>query len=46
MKHVKREAIVASHVAAGGKHTFKIGKHDNLQTRLGVLALLTFAGTI
>ena len=46
MKHVKREAIVASHVAAGGRHTFKFGKHESLQTRLVALALLIFAGTI
>ena len=46
MKRAKRQAIVASHVAVGGRHTFKFGKHESLQTRLGVLALLIFAGTI
>jgi hypothetical protein len=46
MKRAKREAIVASHAAVGGRHTFKFGKHESLQTRWGALAILIFAGTI
>ena len=34
------------YVAVGGRHTFKFGKLESLQTRVGVLALLIFAGTI
>lgn len=46
MKRATQEATVVSHVAVGGRHTFKSGKHESLQPRLGVLALLIFAGTI
>jgi|GEM_PF-2620223 len=46
MKRAKQEATVSSHVAVGRRHTFKSGKHESLQTRLGVLALPIFAGTI
>lgn len=35
MKRAKQEATVSSHVAVGRRHTFKSGKHESLQTRLG-----------